>query len=404
MTALAPTLAVAAAEFGWGSAGKLSAVLAALRAGDPRPRRVVLLGSGLGRPLLAGHGIDAVHEVSTPGAVAEVLAEEEVDAALVVLDPAIANACTAAGVPTTYVDSLPFLWTRGDLPGFPVAVAAYCAQRCLELPAGSEEVLGHVQRLHWVDPVVEHAAAGGPGVPAGRWRGAGGRALVNLGGLRSPHAADWAAYPRLVVPAVLTALRDTGFEEAHVAGNVPAELAAELVRSAPERLRVSAGPLARADFLARLDGGCDVLVTSPGLTTLLEASSRGVPVVALPPQNLSQVFNARFHRAAVGDRFGVRWPAGVFTDEEAVAASAGGEEAALEVVYGGISRARPAAVRPALRTALADALRAVAAGGTDWGALAARLGTSGAAQVAEIVLATGGREHRHRAVDAQARG
>lgn len=386
MTASVPVIAVAAAEFGWGSAGKLNAILTATRARDPRPWRTVLLGSDLGSPLLAEHVIDDCYDVSGADvlAVGRILAEERVDAAVVVLDPAMANACTAAGVPTVYVDSLPFLWTRGDLPGLPLDVSAYCAQRCLELSEESRLVLDGVARLHWVDSII---TTSGARTALRRRAGAGNRALVSLGGLRSPHIMDWAAYPRLVIPAVLAALRDVGMDEVHVAGNLPLTLAEEFLASGPVSLKVTIGALEHHQFVDRLNE-YDVLLTAPGLTTLLEASSRGVPVIALPPQNMSQILNARFHRTAVGNRFAISWPPGVFTDEEAIAATARGESAALEIIYGGIARAQGTRIGPALRHRTADALRALTAGGTDWGALTRQLGTEGADQVAEIMLAT----------------
>jgi hypothetical protein len=47
-----------------GSAGKLSAILAAARARDPQLWRTVLLGSDLGKPLLSEHEIDDYYDVS----------------------------------------------------------------------------------------------------------------------------------------------------------------------------------------------------------------------------------------------------------------------------------------------------------------------------------------------------
>ncbi|MFJ6746940.1 hypothetical protein ACIQNI_01910 [Streptomyces sp. NPDC091266] len=50
-------------------------------------------------------------------------------------------------------------------------------------------------------------------------------------------------------------------------------------------------------------------LTSPGLTTLLEAGALARSVVCLPPQNLSQIFHGRFHSSAVGADIRVRRPA-----------------------------------------------------------------------------------------------
>ncbi|MGW7078226.1 hydroxymethylcytosylglucuronate/cytosylglucuronate synthase [Streptomyces sp. NPDC054866] len=396
------TVAVAGAEFGWGSSGKLSAVLAALRERSARPLRFVGLASGLGRPLLAQHAVDRWYDLpdgapagERTDAVAKVVEAEGIDAAVVVLDGPAAMALEAAGVPTVFVDSLPFLWTEGDLAELPLEVSLYCAQQCVELPQECIGVLGSVRELRWVEAVIGTP----PEAPLPRrsrpepFR----RALVNLGGLRAPDLADWTRYPEIVVPAVLEALNAYGVHEAHVAGNLPAGLAERLrAASGDADLSVTAGPLSHAEFLHRL-ATCDVLLTSPGLTTLLEAGSLSVPTVCLPPQNLSQIFNGRFHSRAVHADVRVVWPAEVFAEDEALARRSQGEDAALRIIYGGITNAADAANAPRFVTAVRDgvleALRR-AATGADWGGLATQVGTRGAAQVAEALLDVLDREPR----------
>jgi hydroxymethylcytosylglucuronate/cytosylglucuronate synthase len=380
------TILVAGVEFGWGSAGKLSAVLAALRARATCSLRFVLLGSALGRPLLTEHGIDRYYDVAAAerDELARIAERENPATGLVVLDPALANALEEMGISTTFVDSLPFLWTDGDLPGFPLEVSVYCAQRCLELPERSLGVLGKVRNLHWVDAVVTPPVLDSKSRPS---RGPFRHALVSLGGLRAPHCADWSAYPRLVIPPLLDALGEAGVRAVHVAGNLPPSLVEELTGDAGHGLRITAGAFSHAEFLEWLDT-CDLLLASPGLTTLLEASSRGTPVVGLPPQNLSQVFNGRFLCQAAGQEIRVVWPDEVFPEAEALASRAAGETAALELIYGGIARAAaaPAAVASRLRQLTLDAVHAAALGEADWGGLARAVGTQGAAQVAGHVL------------------
>ncbi|MEU7107040.1 hydroxymethylcytosylglucuronate/cytosylglucuronate synthase [Streptomyces sp. NPDC046215] len=387
------TVAVAGAEFGWGSSGKLSAVLAALRGRAARPLRFVGLASGLGRPLLAEHPIDRWYDLpgsahDVPGALTDVVRAERVDAAVVVLDGAAAMALETAGVPTVFVDSLPFLWTEGDRSALPLDVSAYCAQSCVELPAECRGVLESVRALHWVEAVIGTGPGAGaaPAAPAGPFR----TALVSLGGLRAPHLGDWTPYPRLVVPAALEALAAYGVREVHVAGNLPAGTAEQIANgpaSAP--VRVTAGALSHSAFLRRL-ADCDVLLASPGLTTLLEAGSLAVPTVCLPPQNLSQIFNGRFHSRAVRRDVRVVWPSGVFAEDEALALRAAGEDAALQVIYRGIAGAAAApdrrrstagAVRDGVLAALHRATPAA-----DWGGLTGSVGTRGAAQVADTLL------------------
>ncbi|MEV5239454.1 hydroxymethylcytosylglucuronate/cytosylglucuronate synthase [Streptomyces cinnamoneus] len=396
------TVAVAGAEFGWGSSGKLSAVLSALRERARLPLRFVGLASGLGRPLLAEHSVERWYDLPDAAAdrraaVGRIVRSHGVRAAVVVLDGAVATALQAAGVPTVFVDSLPFLWTEGDRAALPLDATVYCAQQCVDLPPECEGVLASVASLHWVEAVIGTPPAGSatgspapcsgaPGTPGARpWR----RALVSLGGLGAPRLPDWTAYPRVVVPAVLGALADHGVEEAHLAGNLPAGLLAGLVERPPVGLRVTAGPLPHSAFLAELTR-CDVLLASPGLTTLLEAGRLGVPTVCLPPQNLSQIFNGRSHSRAVGADVRVAWPESVFGEEEALGLRAKGEDHALELIYGGIgrvaARADGAPGTAGLRAAVLAAVRR-AARGADWGALTAAVGTGGAAQVADALLA-----------------
>ncbi|MEU3741765.1 hydroxymethylcytosylglucuronate/cytosylglucuronate synthase [Streptomyces sp. NPDC032198] len=391
------TVAVAGSEFGWGSSGKLSAVLAALRERSPRPLRFVGLASGLGRPLLDHHAIDRWYDLPAGApakecadAVAKVVEAERIDAAVVVLDGPAAVALETAGVPTVFVDSLPFLWTEGDLPELPLEVSVYCAQQCVELPQECLGVLGSVRELRWVEAVIgaPPVSPAGPAEPRRSRPEPFRRALLNLGGLRAPDLADWTRYPEIVVPAVFEALATYGVREVHVAGNLPAALAARLCAASDADLDITAGPLSHGEFLHRLDT-CDLLLTSPGLTTLLEAGSLSVPTVCLPPQNLSQIFNGRFHSRAVLADVRVVWPPAVFAEDEALARRSQGEEAALQVIYGGITAAAKehnlSRSVAAVRDGVFQALRRASAG-AEWGGLAARVGTGGAAQVAGILL------------------
>ncbi|MCP2257406.1 hydroxymethylcytosylglucuronate/cytosylglucuronate synthase [Streptoalloteichus tenebrarius] len=431
-----PTIVVAGIEFGWGSAGKLSAVLDAIRRRAAVPPRVVGIGSALGRPLLSGLDVAAWHDVpvhdvpangqplpdgqhgrpdqhgradqhsrhdehgqhsersqhSQPGqhggidqdAVAAILRRERADAGLVVLDP-VARTFEALGLPTVFVDSLPFLWTEGDLPLLPVEATVYCAQRCVELPPDCRPVLDAIHNLRWVEAVVRPPSSLSPPRRVTGLR----RALVSLGGLRAPRLADWTRYPRLVLPPALAALADAGVREVHVAGNLPPDLTRELT-GGPDTgpaLAVSAHPLGHTEFLAELDR-CDLLVASPGLTTLLEASSRGTPVVCLPPQNVSQVLNGRQYAAACSAATRVRWPEEVLDEDRLLASRIGGEATALPVIYGRIDRASeaPEPVRRALRAQVRAAVDAVRLD-ADWTGLARRIGVRGADQVADAVLA-----------------
>ncbi|WP_246150914.1 hydroxymethylcytosylglucuronate/cytosylglucuronate synthase [Streptomyces qinzhouensis] len=387
------TVALVGAEFGWGSSGKLSAVLSALHDRPTPPLRFIGMASGLGRPLLAEHTVDGWYDLpDDPGrmtlAVDELVRSQGVRAAVVVLDGAAATALLSSGVPTVFIDSLPFLWSEGDRAALPLDATVYCAQKSVELPPECRTVLADARGLRWVEAVIARPRAAEP--EHGSRRDAGRpyrRALVSLGGLRAP-GLDPEHYPRLVVPAVLEALAAYGIEEAHIAGNLPGDLAGRLIDSSAAPPRTTAGPLGHGAFLDRL-GACDVLLTSPGLTTLLEAGGLSVPTVCLPPQNLSQIFNGRYHSRALGAELRVPWPQDVLVEDEALALRSEGENHALERIYGAIGAAARGDDRQhighALRDGVLDALHRSTGVGR-WDTLTTTVGTGGAAQVADALL------------------
>ncbi|MEV7598193.1 hydroxymethylcytosylglucuronate/cytosylglucuronate synthase [Kitasatospora sp. NPDC089797] len=417
------TIAVAGVESGWGSSGKLGAVLSALRHRGGDRLRFVGLASGLGRPVLADHPVERwfdLPETRSEQELRRIVGAQRVQAALVMRDGPLANALRACGVPVVFVDSLPFLRTDGDRSDLPLDAEVYCAQRCVELPPEGARVLADVRRLRWVDAVIADGGATRRAEPTPHPR----RAVLSLGGLRAPRLTDWASYPQLVLPAALEALTASGVTEVHIAGNLPAWLAAQLVDSCAHPAVTTVGALPHEDFVRRL-ADCDVLLTSPGLTTLLEAGLLGTPTLCLPPQNLSQIFNGRFHSQALDSDLRVRWPTEVFDEDEALALRAQGEGKALELIYGGIARAADlnrhrttAAVRDGLGQLLgrlaggveevgaavdADVLPPPGPGrtppdfpatdrpaadrpATDWTALTTTVGTAGASQVADALV------------------
>ncbi|MES4889401.1 hydroxymethylcytosylglucuronate/cytosylglucuronate synthase [Streptomyces sp. NPDC096012] len=404
------TVALCGVEFGWGSAGKLGAIVHALRAELGDCVRFVGLGSRLGREIVRGHGVEEWHDVDLGDtrALRALVDERSLDAAVCVLDRTAAVALEDAGCPVVFVDSLPFLWTKDDLDSLPLRASAYCAQLVPGLPGPAWPVLARVENLRWVESVV----VPGPVRTGREMRRAGERhAVVSLGGLLSPLLDDPSAYLSLTVPAALDALAAWGTRQVTLCGNVPEGVFDGI--TVPAGLDVRSGALDHQGFLTEI-AEADVLLTSPGLTTLLETSTRGVPVVCLPPQNISQILNASFYAQATEAPV-AEWPEEVFCAQEVLDArlvtaprdvadgdGSPGEDAALELIYGGIARAArtPAPVRAALTERIGACLDAVERHQGQWSALARLVGTGGAAQVTDIVLATAARRGtRHHPAD-----
>ncbi|MFD3441097.1 hydroxymethylcytosylglucuronate/cytosylglucuronate synthase [Streptomyces sp. NPDC058685] len=314
-------------NFGWGSAGKLSSVLRAL--GSRVELEVTGVGTELGRPVLAGLGITRWRTVdaSDTAQVDALVAELAPDLALVVLDPELATALQNTGCPVIYVDSLPFLWTEHD--PLPVDVELYCAQRTLPLPPAAEAAMGRVKNLTWVPPIVPDSASLSRAALRAETTAVGrdaGLAVLNLGGLHSPFtgSAD-DSYQRLVLEPALDALSRAGVERVVITGN----LAPDAVVPSPGSMTVEIRRCAHDEFLdLLLRAGW--IMTSPGLTTLLELAAVGRSAVLLPPQNLSQVLNGDLVEHACSAQLRTSWPTQVLTRASIDTWHREGEEYAVE--------------------------------------------------------------------------
>lgn len=350
-----PTLLVSACDFGWGSVGKLRLIL------DHLPgTRVALDGTGVQDTAVSLMG--SRHRFVTLGD------RSAATVALVINDPRAADEITEAGVPVVYVDSLPYLWTTEY--EVPRKVAVYCVQRSPLPTLPATTPLSGRADLRWVDPIV----------PTPQRRSGGAGVVVNVGGLHSHlvgAAAD--AYLRLVVVPLVRALIAADRPIAAVCGNLPRWAIDELTDLLPSGVRI--GLVTTYDF-QRVLRTADLLFTSPGSTTILQAAGMRMPMALLPPQNLSQILNAEIYR--VPGQVVVSWPDSMLSRAEVDALRPRGEDAVLRYVYSAIEAAQRSA---SMASAVADVLNAAV---RDAGAAMptldlTRLGTGGAQQVARVL-------------------
>lgn len=343
---------VAACDFGWGSIGKLRLVLDELT-GVPVALHARHAGAAAVEELL-GSRHRFVHGGEEPPAVA-----------LVINDPRAADDIAGLGVPVIYVDSLPYLWTTPA--EVPRQVALYCAQRSPARALPPDSPLDGRAGIRWIDPIVP---------PSSRRRGGGG-VVVNVGGLHS-HLSGTAVdvYLRAVVLPLARILGSSGRPVAAVCGNLPHWAVRELTGLLPPGTRV--GAQTPYEFEATLRRA-DLLVTSPGSTTMLQAAATGVATVLLPPQNLSQLLNAELY-ARPGPAV-VAWPDSVIDRARVEALRPAGEDTVLEYVYGAIA----GVTAPALTAVAAAMSGALEAGESALSPALADLGSRGAGQVARLV-------------------
>lgn len=351
------TLLAAVCDFGWGSLGKLRLILDQLAACP-----VALYGDA---PInaLAADLLGARHAfVNRP--------PESATVALVINDPAAADRIAGLGVPVIYVDSLPYLWANeGEVPGRR-NVAYYCAQK---FPTDRMPVSPQLldRPIHWIDPIV----------PTPRHRTGGEGVVINLGGLHSHLAGDTVdAYLRLVLLPLVGELKAAGRDVSAVCGNLPADICGEVQSMLPACRFV--GRQTPYDFEALLRGA-DLLVSSPGSTTILQAISLRLPTLLLPPQNLSQIFNARLFSTPGAPT--MDWPSSVMSAETIDRLRPQGEDAVLIYIYKSISdAARSARATADVTATIQAAVRGMPGAGVLDSSLSS-LGRNGAAQVAQLI-------------------
>lgn len=239
----------------------------------------------------------------------------EPQVALVINDPEAANRQRRRGRKVVYVDSLPYLWTLEAET--PVHVDAYCAQKFPGRLPPDSPLLG--RDIIWVDSIVpSHGAVhhGGGGV------------VISIGGLRGPLMTEAVqdTYIGSVVLPVLTAIRERGVLVNDLCGAVPRRWHDRL-RAVEPGLRIRNLPV---DEFHEVLAQADLLLTSPGSTTMLEAASMGVPTALLPPQNISQMINATTFTDSRAMSLG--WPTRVFCQTQLEAIREEGELAALRLM------------------------------------------------------------------------
>jgi len=261
--------------------------------------------------------------------------KHQLSAALVILNMELANLCVAARVQTVYVDSLPYIWTEHD--PVPTDVTLYCAQNFPFIPDLARPILKKIKNLEWVEGIVpnEEIPLGSPSLQPNSEV----EVLVNLGGIGTHLIqVEEASYPVIIAEATLRALERIGFSQVRLAGNVKKARLSEVVARHPD-MRVTVGTSNHQEF-QDLMAQTPLLLTSPGLTTLIESGAMQKRTVILPPQCLSQFFNAEgviYHSQR--PEVVVQWPETVVDRATLENIRRGGEDAALLYLYREFRRA-----------------------------------------------------------------
>jgi hydroxymethylcytosylglucuronate/cytosylglucuronate synthase len=290
------SLLAATRHIGWGGMGKLRLILEKLPCAD-----VVLYGDEH-EVAITKEFLGSCHKFDVPPPL-------QFDVALVINDPGVANSIAGLGVPVVYVDSLPHVHkTETDVPQL-AELAYYCAQKYpIDLFPITSPLLATWQDITWIDPIVP--------VPQS-WRGGSG-IVINVGGLYAYNvvglpgelanrAVD--AYLNMVLFPLVELLQASRRKISAICGNLNAETRKRLRALVPDSVAVGPQP---PEVFERILTESDLLISSPGSTTILQAMSIKLPTLLLPPQNRSQFLNARVYSKPGANI--MRWPSGVIDD------------------------------------------------------------------------------------------
>ena len=226
-----------------------------------------------------------------------------------VLDPELAIICKHLGLTVLYIDSIPFIWAEADL--IPQNADYYCAQK---YPGYSGEgVLRKVQHLIWVDPIV---------CPYNS-ESQSDHIVVNFGGLHSPFGEGEEYY--LMNMKALLSVFDKNL--IRIAGG---KNAVKLTKKHYPELNCQT--YTHEAFL-RLVSSSALFVTSPGLTTIYETCGMDIRTVILPPQNLSQFYNAEIAEKLCREVCRLDWNTAVLSKESLERFHASPEETAVRYIY-----------------------------------------------------------------------
>jgi len=292
------SLLAATRQIGWGGVGKLRLILEKLPSAH-----VVLHGDersvALNKDFLGSH-----HEF-------DARPPPRFDVALVINDPALANSIADLDVPVVYVDSLPYVRkTDSDIPEL-AKVACYCAQKYpIDLFPLTSPLLRKRQDIRWIDPIVPtpQSRSGGRGVVIN----VGGLYTYNIVGLASDLVNDAVdAYLNLVLFPLVDLLQRSDREISAICGNLNVDTCRRLGAIVPDSVAV--GPQSPHAF-ERILADADLLMTSPGSTTILQAMSIDLPTLLLPSQNRSQYSNAQVYSKPGADI--MQWPDSVLDQAE----------------------------------------------------------------------------------------
>jgi len=282
-----------AEAFGFGPSSKL--LILARRLLQHQPMGTTFLGDGCAHELCKDGPFDAVvradpTDLRRGGALYRQLAAADVLVSAMEFSPM--GLASEMGLTTVLFDSLLWLWP--SLPCRAGAIDWYVCQNFLGVKERAA-ALHRGQRFLVVPPLTM--------AEDGEWE-SGDTVVLNFGGMDNPYAAAGPvlAYAANMLEAVLAECQALSLE-LQVCGR---DWVLQRLRSRFRADSLRFDTLSPEAFTGRLrQARC--LITSPGLETIYEAFTMGVPAYLLPPQNNSQAYQAQRIQAEVPGLSGLQW-------------------------------------------------------------------------------------------------
>jgi len=212
---------------------------------------------------------------------------EEAGVFVTVMNPIAAKFALNLGKPVVYIDSLFWMWD--SLPKEFAKIDKYFVQDLFD----SKEALikyPFLRNVEFVGPIIDDS------LPIQKSKDD--FVLVNFGGMESAliQIGKNSNYPFIVGKIIINALEKSG-QKAFVCGND--KVLQKLLEKNPKNIKI--GGKSHKEFLELLRK-TKLLITTPGLTTSLEAFHYGAPIAFLPPENYSQFLNLKtFRQQGIAD-------------------------------------------------------------------------------------------------------
>lgn len=288
-------LAIYAIPFGFGPVSKAVSIIRAID--TLMEVEWYLVGTGISYEFLERENIKA-QLIDTAGFQDQSIiinrVAKMVDGAVVLMDNDWANGL-ANQIPVFFADSLGFMWRKSDFASYPnmANMKAYYVQDVFG--AVAQMMQTGMRNIRPVSPILDLNQGD---------KVYGGRAIFHLGGLLNPFNPETTRSYLMGFKEILRGINQQD----------PLVLMSEAARQKfPDLLGdVETVSLPHGKALSAM-ANSKFMWSSPGLTTLLEASALQIPLAPLPPQNYSQALNTRNMNRFYGSNLHEIWN---FLDEE----------------------------------------------------------------------------------------